>query len=374
MYKDFELLIDGNEAFPEIIKCIDEAQESIKINMFIWRYDNIGIEIAKHILDAANRGVKVFISKDRYGVVLEKAEESKQSLFHKKRKFIEKISYKTLKRLYPSLSKRGYKSYGNKHLYKELLNNKNIVVEKDKIKKDHSKYYIFDDKILILGGINIEDKENGKDKRDIKYQDYMVKLTGIEYVSSFKEKLEKNINSNNEYFFGVNNKEIKPNVFEMKKLYLDMINKTKNELLIIMPYFHNVKEITKAIINAVKRSVNVSIMIPRYPNFQKDTNNKCMKKLMKKTNNKINLYYSPKMTHTKLIMSDDYITIGSTNITNKSFNVLSELNLFIKNIDSDFKDKLINNINENINLSRKIETYKDIKYSKFRYFLESMFV
>ena len=134
------------------------------------------------------------------------------------------------------------------------------------------------------------------------------------------------------------------------------------------------KEITKAIINAVKRCVNVSIMIPRYHNFQKDTNNKCMKKLMKKTNNKINLYYSPKMTHTKLIMSDDYITIGSTNITNKSFNVLSELNLFIKNIDSDFKDKLINNINENINLSRKIEIYKDIKYSKFRYFLESMFV
>ena len=47
--------------------------------MFIWRDDNIGNKIAKAIIDAANRGVKVNISVDRYGVVLEKSEENKET-------------------------------------------------------------------------------------------------------------------------------------------------------------------------------------------------------------------------------------------------------------------------------------------------------
>jgi hypothetical protein len=52
IYEDFTLLVDGKEAFPEILKCIGNAKKSITINMFIWRDDNIGNAIAKAILDA----------------------------------------------------------------------------------------------------------------------------------------------------------------------------------------------------------------------------------------------------------------------------------------------------------------------------------
>ena len=52
--------------------------------MFIFRYDNIGCKIANALYLAANRGVKVYLSMDKYGVILESAEESKQSFFHKK--------------------------------------------------------------------------------------------------------------------------------------------------------------------------------------------------------------------------------------------------------------------------------------------------
>ena len=59
-----ELIVDGKNAFPEIIKYIRSAEHSIYINMFIWRNDSIGNLLAQEILDAANRGVKVYISKD----------------------------------------------------------------------------------------------------------------------------------------------------------------------------------------------------------------------------------------------------------------------------------------------------------------------
>ena len=68
------LLVDGKQAFPEILRCIDGARRSLVINMFIWRDDAIGNTVAEAVLRAADRGVSVFISVDRYGVVLEKAE------------------------------------------------------------------------------------------------------------------------------------------------------------------------------------------------------------------------------------------------------------------------------------------------------------
>ena len=99
--QNFALLVDGKEAFPEILRCIGAARKSIFINMFIWRDDVIGNRIAAAVLAAAERGVQVSSSVDRYGVVLEKAEECKRSFFHKQQTLTEKIKTATLEVLYP---------------------------------------------------------------------------------------------------------------------------------------------------------------------------------------------------------------------------------------------------------------------------------
>ena len=103
MYDDFKLLVDGKCAFDEIISCINNANKTIKINMFIWRDDEIGNLIGKHLLDAANRGVKIYISIDRFGYVLEKAEEYKKSFFHRELSFLEKIKVRIIELGYPEL-------------------------------------------------------------------------------------------------------------------------------------------------------------------------------------------------------------------------------------------------------------------------------
>ena len=67
-----------------------EARESIYINMFIWRDDVIGNTIARELLEAADRGVKVEIVKDRYGILCEYSEEDQSSFFHKDPRLPEK--------------------------------------------------------------------------------------------------------------------------------------------------------------------------------------------------------------------------------------------------------------------------------------------
>ena len=142
----------------------------------------------------------------------------------------------------------------------------NITVSADEFKADHSKYYIIDEEILFLGGINIEDKENGADMNGRVYGDYMAKLCGKTAVEAFRHKLKTGENTMDGVFFGVNLK--KPLWrFEMEQLYLDLISSAKTELHITMAYFSPLDPFVKAIVAAHKRGVHVTVIIPEKANF-----------------------------------------------------------------------------------------------------------
>ena len=371
MYNDFKLLVDGENAFNEILSCIDNAKHVIKINMFIWRDDEIGNEIGKNLYAAANRGVKIFISIDRFGYILEKAEEYKKSFFHRNLSLNEKFKIKVLEQGYPSLSIKDRNVLDKNTLADKLINHDNVLVSRAIIKKDHSKYYIFDDNTLIFGGINIEDKERTHDLIGRVYHDYMVKITGKEYVLAFLEKYNTFKNISDDYLFGINYKNKKSKLYEMRKLYLDLINNAEKELFIIMPYFSPLNDFMKAIVSAYNRGVDVNIMIPKNSNLQNDTNYFTVRTLMKKTNNGIKVFLSPKMTHAKLMLSDKMVSFGSTNVTSTSFKTLQELNLFVNNVACKLNDDVKKAVIENFSIAERVEKYNDLKYRKYIKFLES---
>ena len=375
IYDNFTLLIDGKNAFNEIINSINNAKKSVKINMFIWRDDNIGNKIALALLNSANRGVNVEISVDRYGVICEKTEECRKSFFHKKQTLIEKFKIWFLTKFYPMKNSLKYQIDEISPLYTEIINHKNITVNCNEFKADHSKWYVIDDNTLFLGGVNIEDKENGADFQGRVYQDYMVKISGESYVKSFYNKIYNGVNFNQNFRYDINSKHTKPPIFEMEKAYLDIINNANETLFITMAYFSPLKKFTSAILNAYKRGVKVVITIPKNANFQDDSNKKTVCKLLKKSKGGINVLLSPKMLHTKLIISENEISLGSTNITKKAFNQLNELNLTVKVYNnSNFIKNLINSVIENQNQSTQVYDYKNVKYSKIRAFLEGFLV
>ncbi len=371
-YQNFTLLVDGKAAFPAILRAIDGAKFSVRINMFIWRDDEIGNRLGEAVLRAADRGVSVFISVDRYGVVLEKTEECRRSFFHKKQTLAERIKVATLRGMYELNGTPKHQKDEETPLYRALLSHENVTVEKDVFKADHSKYYIIDNRTLILGGINVEDKENGVDMQGRTYQDYMVKIEGGEYVQAFLAKLNEGKDIGKDFFFGINRKQTK--CFEMERLYLDMIEGAKEKLLITMAYFSPLKRFEKAILAAHERGVEVSIMIPRRANFQDDSNRKTVRRLMKKSGNGIAVYLSPKMVHTKMVINERYISFGSTNITKKAFHQLDELNLFTFNESCAFQQALLASVEENYALAERIQAYTHIKYRAFIAFLEGFLV
>lgn len=368
----FSLLIDGKEAFPEILRCIEEARSSIGINMFIWRDDEIGNRIAAAVLAAAERGVQVDISVDRYGVVLEKAEECKKSFFHKRQTLPEKIRTAVLERLYPMPGAPKRARDEETALYRAVMNHPNIRVERDKFKADHSKFYIFDDKTVILGGINIEDKENGADMQGRVYQDYMVKMVGREYVESLRFSLAGRGGRGENWFFGANTK-APVRRFDMERLYLAVIGDAKEELLITMAYFSPLPQFLEAITAACRRGVRVTVLVPEQANFQNDTNRKTVKKLLKMTDNGITVHFSPKMVHTKLVANENWVSFGSCNITKKAFRQLDELNLFLPR-SSETAEELMENVRENHTLSHSVNDWRAVKYNCLLAWLEGFLV
>ena len=368
-----KLLVDGAMAFDEILNSIDAAQKSILINMFIWREDNIGVRLASAVLRAADRGVRVSISVDRVGMILECAEEYGGSFFHRKPGAFERFKIALLRLCYPKNCVKRQKNSSAEGLLDKLISHPNVVVERERKKNDHSKYYVIDDRILIFGGINVEDKECGSDCFGRVYQDYMVKLEGEECVKAFFDKLNRNSDTGEGYTFRMNNKTLVTPVFELKESFLSIIDSAQRELVIVMAYFAHIPEIVDSIVRAWERGVRISIMIPRDPNFQNNSNRKTVSTLMKRCSNGIQLAFSPKMVHTKLIMSEKTVMFGSCNITNLAFANLGELDIEMKNEDTPLIRNIKESVAENLSLAHGVSDYRLIRYSSLMAWLEGRF-
>ena len=368
------LLETGRDAFPEIIRQIRSAGQEIILHMFIWREDRIGLEIAGELLKAADRGVSIVIEKDRYGLLLEYGEESQRSFCHSPDLW-ERIQIKALCLFCNMDLYRNRLQTDRCDLYRRLKEHPNVFMTDNRKTEDHSKYFIFDRRIMILGGINIEDKEYFRDAKGRVYFDYMVRISDSEIISRFLEKRESPKKKND--LFLVNMKEPVRN-FELKKSFLELIDEAERELVIVMAYFAPERDILAAIRHALKRGVKVRILISRSANYNNDTNMLTVSKLLGyrhvcsdgKTDGKLSVFLTDYMLHAKLIMNEKRILTGSCNINHKSFNRLGELCITVNNDDSPFACQVRTSVEELFRSSAQAENRREIRFNPFMAVIE----
>ncbi len=368
------LLTDGKNAFPEILRCMREARESIYINMFIWRNDTIGNQLAEELLNAAQRGIRVQIVKDRYGVILERCEENRKSFFHRKATFSEQLRIVVLSLFYnrENTHKPAETTSDPGTLLQALITHPNVTIERDTNRYDHSKFYVFDDRIMIMGGINMEDKENGIDYAGRAYQDYMVELDDPSVIRAFWQQ-RSNPRTYPSTLFEMNIK--RPiRYFGIKNRYLRLIRDAQESLTIVMAYISPLPEFEAAIADAAMRGVDVRILIPAKANFEDDLNKKAVSRLMRKSGGIVKVFLSDRMVHTKLLMNESLITLGSSNITRKAFRQLDELNLFLPRDTSTFTKLLEESVDDLFSDAHALNSPAHLSYDHFRAALESLFL
>ena len=349
-----ELLICGERFFERLAEAIRNAKASIVVNMFIWRNDEIGTALARLLLNAADRGVHVAICKDRYGVILECCEENCASFFHARMTMREKFQSFCLKHLYRLATPSPAVPQNIAGL---LRQHPNIQIDDARYRRDHSKFWIFDDETLYLGGINVEDKEKSTDSRGYAYHDYMACLQGREFVEAFRAKRQNPARASS--LFGMNLKGPVP-CFEMRERYLDLIRNAERTLDILMAYFAPEADFLNEIAAACRRGVKVRLLLPQNANFNHELNLLTAYRLLGKIDNNLAVFLSHKMLHAKVLVSDKTISLGSCNINKKAFRSLDELNLFWPNDSHSFATSLRADLEELFQKALWVKDHKQL--------------
>ncbi len=352
MSGDIRLLSDLNDTdgaaltFHRVIECIREVSDSIVIHMFVWRNDAIGNQIGREVLDAADRGVKIHIKKDTDAFMYERIEMNRKSFFNKPIPPSTRLMYKIRALSFPNTYVEDDYDYA---LGDQMMSHDNIMIEW--VHHTHSKYYIFDQQVMITGSINIEDRHR-------RYRDYMVEISGESHVDRFNRRNTNAVayDADRAKDFLLNNVIDGKKCFEIKQSMLDLLSQAKHSVYIEMAYIGD-PNISRKIIEIAKRGVPVTILFSKEANIGNDINYRSLFRICKQAD--ITVYLSEKMIHSKLMLIDDEVVIlGSANISVFSMQKGVELDVMVK--DRLFIESVKATIDHRIGESTKVETIAEL--------------
>jgi cardiolipin synthase len=316
---ELELLVDGKEAFKEIFSAIDSAQSSIYIQTYVWKDDNTGQTVAAKLKAAADRGVRSVVSKNMLGTFFELSDMLKG-----------KPS--------PVFTRTGLKGYKNIQVITDLFAH-----------ADHSKYYIFDERSVIFGGMNIADEYH------LKWHDYMVLLRSKARTEAFTNKvLNRSTRQHpSPVVLAVNNSKER----EIRTAMLEIIDNASRSVVIEHAFFSDDKVI-EAVKRAAARGVKVEIILPKIPDTHLYANLVTINRLLDSESGRVpRIYLYPHMSHAKVMMTDgEIVAIGSANLTLRSMRTSKEITLFAHGVPtSPFLRELREQLENDMAISEAVE-------------------
>ncbi len=316
---ELELLVDGQEAFKEIFAAIDSAESSVYIQTYIWKDDSTGKAVVAKLKAVADRGVRVVVSKDMLGTFFELGDMLKGEPS-------------------PVFTRTGLKGYQNIQVNTDLFAH-----------ADHSKFYIFDERSVIFGGMNIADEYH------LQWHDYMVLLRSKAWTEAFTNKVLKQSTRSrpSPVVLAVNNSKHT----EIRTAMLEIIDNASSNVVIEHAYFSDNKVI-EAVKRAAARGVRVDVILPKTPDTHLYANLVTINRLLDSESGKVpRIFLYPHMSHAKVIMTDDQIlAVGSANLTPRSMLTSKEITLFAHGLPtSPFISELRDQLERDRAVSKEVE-------------------
>ena len=296
------------------------------IRAFDWRDDATGAMLARALMTAADRGVRVTVLKDVMGASYEYAEGARQSFLHKR------IDARTRRQALGLLTAYGslpWISPRQNPLADEFLRHPNITVERDRRRRDHSKVYIVDDETLFVGGIGIGNESH------LSNLDFMVEIDDPEAVARYEacvsgaaafdpfRPLDFLVHT-----VAVHGRDRCAVLDERLRLFAT----ARTRILIEMAYLGDAR-ITDALVAAVDRGVALTIVVGEGSNVIGDLNLAVCDELLVRTGapSRVRVVLHPRRVHSKVIVvDDDTVDLGSANFTTLSHGTYDEVDVYVR--------------------------------------------
>lgn len=335
----YQVLVDGADYFPAMLDEIKNAKFRILFEAYLFESGNTSNTFIKELCSAKNRGVEVFILLDEYGV---------KGLTDRDKEKLTKSGIKLL--LYNPAS---FFHFGRS------------------LKRDHRKLLTIDEHVAFIGGAGITDEFNSGITSNY-WHDVMLKAEGdivIDLVHSFNEIWHQQKTSSS-----INNKQIKttPGQKKNRSRVLTSAGAEKNEIIraiikhiraskkkvwLTSPYFISSWKIRRALRYTAKKGVDVRLIFPGPCSDHKWVTYGIQRYYQRLLKSNIAIYeYQPRFSHAKIILCDDWFTIGSSNFDrwNQFLNLDINIEVYdhqshkqiIKLFESDFSDSTLVILNQ----------------------------
>jgi len=351
-----KILKDGQEKFDDLFESINHAKHHIHLEYFNFRNDSIaGLLFAKLAAKAAE-GIKVRALFDAFGNLSNNKPLKKKHLEQIRSSGIEIEIFDPI--CFPFIN----------HVFH----------------RDHRKIVVIDGEIAYTGGINVADYYIDGLPNIGAWRDMHLKIEGnaVNYLqeiflTTWNQTTKQDIkgdeyfpihNQSSEKSVAIINRAPKQSPKQLRHTYSKSIDAAQNKIEIVNPYFLPTRSIRKKLKNAVKRGVDVEIMISKNADikFTPDGVFYAANKLRKKG---ANIYvFNNGFHHSKIMMVDDeFCTIGSANLDSRSFRFDYEVNTFI--FDEEITNQLSTIFEEDKNYSEKLTSEKWKQRSAWKRFV-----
>ncbi len=308
-----EWIQSGEKYYDRLVEIIAAANTEIHLQTYIFKADRTGRKIATALIDAAKRGVKIYILIDAYG-------SQDMSLELQQTMESEGIQLRRYGELF---------SKGRFHIARRL----------------HRKVMVIDGQTAVVGGINIANQYAGTSKMPA-WLDFAAIVTGstagrLELICRSRWKLikfpkkpktDKKHASQPSILIRVRRNDFVRNQNEIAISYRQAFRQAEKSLVIVGGYFLPGGRTRRLIRNAVNRGVDVSVLVAEKSDvgIMVSARRYLYSWL---TKNGIRVFeYRPSNVHGKVIIRDDkWCSIGSYDLNNLSTFSNIELNLDINN-------------------------------------------
>lgn len=299
------VLSSGREAYDAMLIAMEEAQEHIHMEFYIFRDDEIGEQFQDVMIRKARQGVKVRVLCDGLG------------------------SHKLSRRFINTLKKSGVEFFFFLPPLTSLLDRRFNY-------RNHRKILVVDGLVGFTGGMNIGDDYMGKDPKMGYWRDTHLRLEGdsvyyIQYVFLKDWRLASGEGMSHPRFFPKHSCVEKEAVQIVgsgpdgaidasQEMYFAALCAAKHRIWITSPYFIPDSAICRALKSAVLRGVDVKIIIPAKPD-NKLVYNASLSYLENLQDAGVKFYqYTKGFMHAKIMIVDDLLaTVGSANLDMRSF-------------------------------------------------------
>lgn len=330
-----KLLINSEEAFPEMLETIRNAKKYIIFQFYLVRPDRTGMTFLEALMEKAREGVRVTFMNDAIGV---------------------KIPKDVLERMREAGVEVG--------TFNESTKRRKLQINF----RNHRKIVVVDGEVAFLGGLNIGDEYASLKEKYGRWRDTNVRIEGPSVIAAQLASAKD--------WYCIHEKPINVD-WEIKRTnghssamvlhtgpaddkhvcllsYISLINSATKRLWIANAYYVPPESLMDAILLASLRGVDVRVLVPGYSDakFVMAASKVYQKKLLK---HGVKVYrYKEGFLHQKVMIVDDsFSVVGSANFDCRSMFINFEVSMITS--DRKFNEECAKMLTDDFLISEEIQ-------------------